>query len=52
MGKLSSALFRAARISRDLSAATSGNPKRMAQRVKNKAVGRILARSVFKALWR
>lgn len=43
------ALFRAARAARDLSAVTSGNPRRVARRIKNKAAGRVLARVGF---WR
>ena len=38
--KISNMLFKAARLSRDLSAATSGSPKRVARGIKNKVVGR------------
>jgi hypothetical protein len=45
----SSQLYRAARISNDLSAVASGNPRRVARRAKNVAVGRALSRG---GLWR
>jgi len=48
----SSIFFKAARVSRDLSAVGSGNPKRMVRRVKNKVVGGALARSLLRRLWR
>jgi hypothetical protein len=47
--KLTSWLFRAARLSADLDALASGDPKRMARRGKNKLAGRVLARA---GLWR
>ena len=50
---LSSQLFRAARVADDVEAAASGNPKRMARRAKNVALGRGLAKAgVFRRLWR
>lgn len=50
---LTSQLFRAARVSADISAIVSGNPARIVRRAKNKTVGRGLAKAgVFKALWR
>jgi hypothetical protein len=50
---LSSQLFRAARIADDIEAAESGNPKRIARRAKNLAVGRALGRAgVWRRLWR
>jgi hypothetical protein len=46
---LTSGLYRAARISNDISTLASGNPRRIARRVKNKAVGRAAGRVGF---WR
>jgi muconolactone delta-isomerase len=46
-------LYRAARISNNIGAAASGNPKRVARRAKNVAVGRVLGRAgVWRRLWR
>jgi hypothetical protein len=51
--KLTTFLYKTARLSADLSAATSGHPKRIVRRVKNHVVGRALARAGFwRALWR
>lgn len=44
---LTSQLYRAARISNNLSAIASGNPRRMARRAKNVAVGRALGRGLL-----
>jgi hypothetical protein len=50
---LTSQLYRAARISNNLSALTSGNPKRVARRTENVALGRTLGRAgVWRRLWR
>lgn len=50
---LSSQLFKAARITDDIEAAASGNPKRIERRAKNVAVGRTLRKAgVWKRLWR
>jgi len=38
-------LFKATRVVADAKAATSGDPKKMARRGKNKAIGRGLARA-------
>ena len=45
--KLTSFLFRAARLSATAAAVTSGKPRRIARRAKNVAVGRELARRGF-----
>lgn len=48
-----SQLYRAARISNDISAAASGSPKRITRRAKNVVVGRSLGRAgVWRRLWR
>jgi hypothetical protein len=50
---LRSNLYRSARILGDMQAVTSGNPKRIERRAKNKLVGRALGRSGFwRFLWR
>lgn len=46
--KLTSLLFRMARLSRDAEVITSGNPKKVARRVKNKFLGRTLVRRLFR----
>jgi hypothetical protein len=46
---LTSQLYRAARVSNDLGAIASGDPRRMARRATNVAKGRALARAGF---WR
>ncbi len=46
------ALYRAARLSNDIGAVTSGKPSRLARRGKNKILGRILGRLGFwRLLW-
>jgi muconolactone delta-isomerase len=48
-----SQLYRAARISNDVSSLASGNPKRVVRRAKNVALGRTLGRAgVWRRLWR
>jgi hypothetical protein len=50
---LTSILFRTARRVDDLEALASGNPKRIERRLKNRLVGRTLARVGFwRWLWR
>ncbi len=50
---LTSQLYRAARLSNNLGAIASGNPRRMRRRVKNVMLGRALGRSgVWRKLWR
>lgn len=50
---LTSQLYRAARISNDIGAVASGNPKRIERRAVNKAKGRALARVGFwRWLWK
>ena len=46
---LVSQLYSAARLANDISTIASGNPNRIARRVKNKIVGRALARA---GIWR
>lgn len=46
--KLTSFLYRLARISRDAEVIASGNPEKMARRAKNKILGRSLVRRLFK----
>lgn len=46
--KLTSFLYRMARLSRNAEVIASGNPKKMARRVKNKMLGRTVVRRLFK----
>ncbi len=46
--KLTSWLYRLARLSRDAEVIASGNPKKMARRVKNKVIGRSIVRRMFR----
>jgi hypothetical protein len=46
-------LYRAARLSRDVEAVSSGNPERIARRARNKALGRVLGKlGVWRRLWK
>jgi hypothetical protein len=47
--RLTSGLYRAARVTNSISALASGNPRRMARRARNVAVGRALGKAGF---WR
>ena len=48
-----SQLYRAARVSNNLSALASGNPRRVVRRARNVAVGRGLGRAGFwRSLWK
>lgn len=50
---LTSSLFKLARMSADVKALSSGNPKRIARRGKNKLLGRTLAKGgIWRRLWR
>jgi hypothetical protein len=50
---LTRALYRAARISNNVSAIASGNPRRMTRRAKNIVVGRTLRRAgIWRRLWK
>jgi hypothetical protein len=50
---ITSNLYRAARVSNDLAAVASGNPRRITHRARNIAVGRALGRAgVWRRLWR
>ena len=48
MGKSTSFLYQLARMSNDIEKLTSGDPKRIARRAKNKFVGRKLVKNVWK----
>ncbi|HVA87228.1 MAG TPA: hypothetical protein VNF73_13055 [Candidatus Saccharimonadales bacterium] len=49
---LVSNMYRAARLANDASTLASGNPNRIARRVRNRIVGRALARAGFwRLLW-
>lgn len=46
--KLTSLLYRLARLSRDAEVLASGSPEKMGRRMKNKILGRSLVRRLFK----
>lgn len=48
---LSRMLYKAARTTNDVETLASGNPKRIARRAKNKAVGRLMG-PAWRRLWR
>jgi len=50
---LTSQLYRAARLSNNVSAIASGNPRRVARRAKNVMLGRALGRAgIWRRLWK
>jgi hypothetical protein len=50
---LTSQLYRAARLSNNISAVASGNPRRVARRARNVMLGRALGRAgIWRRLWR
>ena len=51
--RLSRFLYRAARTTNDIEAITSGNPRRIERRLRNKLVGRLLGKAgLWRRLWR
>ena len=48
MGKLVSNLYKLARVANDISKVASGDPKKVARRIKNKTIGRKIIRKVWK----
>jgi hypothetical protein len=48
MSKLVSFLYRLARTANDLETLASGNPRRMARRLKNKLIGRKIVSRLFR----
>ena len=46
--KLTSFLYRLARLSRDAEVIASGDPRKMARRARNKVLGRTIVRRLFK----
>jgi hypothetical protein len=51
--RLSRSLYRFARAANDIETIASGDPKRVARRVKNKTLGRALGRGgIWRRLWR
>lgn len=53
MARPSSILYRFSRFLRDAEVVSSGDPRRIATRAKNKAIGRTLAKSSWwRRLWR
>jgi hypothetical protein len=50
---LVSSLYRTARMANDISVLTSGNPRRITRRAKNKILGRALGRAgLWRLLWK
>jgi hypothetical protein len=51
--RLTSSLYRAARLSNNISAIASGNPRRVARRAKNITLGRAMGKAGFwRRIWR
>ena len=51
MNKLVSSLFKLARLANDISKVVSGDPKKIARRIKNKVIGRKLIRKIWWSLY-
>jgi len=49
--RASDELYRASRTARDIEAVASGNPQRIARRVRNKIVGHFIARWLRRLWW-
>lgn len=47
MGKLVSFLYKLARTANDISKVSSGSPKKIARRIKNKYIGKKLVRKIW-----
>ena len=47
MNKLVSFLYKAARVANDINKIKSGNPKKIARRIKNKIIGRKFIRKIW-----
>ena len=48
MSKMVSFLYKLARVANDIEKLSSGNPKRIAKRAKNKVIGRTLIKKLMK----
>jgi len=51
MSKTTSFLYKLARAANDIEKLTSGDPKRLIRRAKNKYIGRKLVRNIWKFPW-